>query len=283
MALDQGINRLYTEIVSTNPGPGGPPPRGTFRRDLGPGALRAQLNNLIGDVRLYTEASIKLCVLESIQSLLVLTPKDTTWAATSWFPGYGGEQNNGGYLVAPDVAESLFQGGLTALDAAGATRRLAQRQQGQDRAIVSFVNTRIFVNQSLTRSPEFSNGVPYIEDLNRGSSDQAPAGFVDTGIRLGLAQLESRATKIAVAGAVGGRGTSRSIVGRVRSTGRPRTQRRSASSTRVRASAARARQQSSTFGQRLRSASNEAVIRSFPLGTGRLIGPLIRRTTGEIE
>ena len=268
MAIDKGINKLYTEIVSTNPGPGG----GTIRRDLGPGALRAQLNNLIGDVQLYTEASVKLCVLESIQALLVLTPKDTTWAATSWFPGYGGEQDNSGYLVEPEVAESLFQGGLTALDAAGADQRLNQRQQGQDRAITSFVNAKIFVNQSLTRKPEFSNGVPYIEDLNRGSSDQAAAGFVDTGIRLGLAQLESRATQIAASTA---RAVPRAV--RTRPIGRPRTQRRSASSSSARTSAARAQQQSLSFGQRLQGASTNAVIGATP--GGRFVAPLVRRIT----
>ena len=94
--------KLYADIVATDPG--GVAPDIIARVD----SLRkqnvsiVQVTDIIGNLSKYTEASIKLAVLESLELMIQTTPIDTTWASHSWFPGYGGAQNNGGYLIEPD-------------------------------------------------------------------------------------------------------------------------------------------------------------------------------------
>ena len=189
MTIETVIDGLYGEIAASNPGQGGP----------AHGSLRIQLHRVIRDLTRYTEASIKLAVLESTDLLIDGTPKDTKWASSSWFPSYGQGVDNGGYLVDPDEFE--FEGqSIEDLVDLNIGSKLKERQVNQVRAIVSFANTRIFVNQHVARSPELSNGVPYIEELDKGKSDQASAGFVERSINAGLVKLETRASGIAFAG-----------------------------------------------------------------------------------
>ena len=138
--------------------------------------------------------------METTDLLIEDTPKDTTWAASSWFPGFGQGFDNGGYLVDPELRDEfdIFEG-ETLLEADELVR-LRQRQSEQKTAIASFRATRIFVNQFVARSPELTNGVPYIEDLNEGKSDQARANFVPRAIQRGLRRLELRANTAAFAG-----------------------------------------------------------------------------------
>ena len=189
MALKTVKAGLYNEIAASNPGVGGP------RH----GSLRIQLRRVIRDLTKYTEASIKLAVLESTDLLIQNTPKDTSWAAYSWFPNYGQGVSNGGYLVEPDEFE--FEGeDIEDLVDLSVGSKVQERRAEQIKAIIAFSKTRIFVNQYVARSPELSNGVPYIEELDKGKSNQATAGFVGRSINSGLTLLEARADGIAFAG-----------------------------------------------------------------------------------
>ena len=134
---------LYSEIVSSNPGLHQP----FISPHLGPGSIRAQANRIVKDLTQYTEASIKLALLESVDLLIEDTPKDTTWAASSWFPGYGQAFDNGGYLVDPEVLNEFdILEGETLLETEELIR-LRNRQAEQMNAMRSFRATRIFVNQ----------------------------------------------------------------------------------------------------------------------------------------
>lgn len=112
-------DRHYQEIIATDPGVGPARPqfpggftgfRFTSRQVAAsilarPGALvgvRAQARFIIDDLTKYTEASVKLATLETIDILINTTPIDTSWAASSWFPGItSAPQDNGGYLIEP--------------------------------------------------------------------------------------------------------------------------------------------------------------------------------------
>ena len=188
MTIAAVIDSVYAEIAASNPGGGIPPP-------VAP-PLRIQLVKVIQDLTKYTEASIKLTVLETTAILIEDTPKDTTWASVSWFPGYGQGLDNSGYLVDPDEFE--FEGqSIADLVDLDIEAKIATRRDGQEQAIASFARTRIFINQYVARSPELTNGTPYIEELNRGSSSQASAGFVERALNVGLLKLEARATVLA--------------------------------------------------------------------------------------
>ena len=94
--------KLYADIIATDPGGTAPDIIARVDRTRKQGASFIQVTDIIGNLSKYTEASIKLAVLESLELIIQTTPIDTTWASHSWFPGYGGAQNNGGYLIEPD-------------------------------------------------------------------------------------------------------------------------------------------------------------------------------------
>ena len=116
-------DRHYQEIIATDPGVGAPnrpqfpgffsgfrfSSRQVAQSILSGSAVgvRAQARFIIDDLTKYTEASIKLSVLETIEILVVTTPIDTSWAAHSWFPALtSAPQDNGGYLIEPGDEES---------------------------------------------------------------------------------------------------------------------------------------------------------------------------------
>lgn len=113
---------LYREIVASDPGPGRALPLRGAAPGIGfsasqvaqslvagatsgvilPGGVRAQARFVVDNLLRYTEASVKLAVIESIEILINTTPIDTSWAAHSWFPSIGGGRlDNGGYLIEP--------------------------------------------------------------------------------------------------------------------------------------------------------------------------------------
>lgn len=222
-------NGLYAEIVASDPGG-----RETDITAAGlqtQTVLRAQLNRLVADLSKYTEASIKLCVLETIEILINTTPIDTTWAAHSWFPSYGQISDNGGYLVEPgdeadstgvvesfedfssydDLGEDPAAAFLREHDpdfsdsGSGAGEiitieqdfKLQERKANQEAAINSFARRDILIGDRLVAIPQFSNNVPYIGELNEGKSRQTPRNFVGRAILVGLTRLELRANVIA--------------------------------------------------------------------------------------
>ena len=99
--------KLYADIIATDPGGTTVGIVARVDRTRKQGASFVQVTDIIGNLSKYTEASIKLAVLESLELMIQTTPIDTTWASHSWFPGYGGAQNNGGYLIEPDEERSF--------------------------------------------------------------------------------------------------------------------------------------------------------------------------------
>jgi len=97
-------------------------------------------------------------LLEIHAQLVTTTPVDTGHASSNWVPSVGAP-NRGivGSPASPDRASA--QTALAEIVAAGGT------------------DGDLYI----------SNNVPYINRLNAGSSDQAPAGFVETAVSVGLA------------------------------------------------------------------------------------------------
>ncbi|MGI4260847.1 hypothetical protein ACR2VJ_27540 [Klebsiella pneumoniae] len=85
------------------------------------------------------------------------TPIDTGWASVNWWMKTGS---------APTGND-------------GPSGNVASRQAGQQAGIAELASYRIGSGQSVW----ITNGVPYIGRLNDGSSQQAPAGFVETAIK----------------------------------------------------------------------------------------------------
>ncbi len=89
------------------------------------------------------------------------TPRDTGWAAANWLANIGGPA----FAVATPSSRDI-----RSASAAG-------------RASAASSSLAPLLSYKLGDGPIFvSNGVPYIEELNQGSSQKAPAGFVQTGI-----------------------------------------------------------------------------------------------------
>lgn len=102
------------------------------------------------------EGEVIRLVLDLHESLVLNTPVDTGWARANWVPTIGIPYEGG---KAPNQTPQ----GVA----------LARAQQEQ--ALAGILSYRIAEGVIW-----LSNNVPYIEFLNEGSSQQAPAGFVQT-------------------------------------------------------------------------------------------------------
>lgn len=93
------------------------------------------------------------------------TPVDTGWARANWVPSIG---SPGPSVPTPP------------------TRKGRRRGAGSRAARQAAASTRLF-GYKVRQGPVFiSNGVPYIVNLNAGSSKQAPRNFVQANIRKAL-------------------------------------------------------------------------------------------------
>jgi len=112
----------------------------------------------------FTEKGIRRLSLEVHAELVSApseggTPVDTGWARANWVPAIG-------------AANGALAGTREAAERGNINLSLAQRG-------LALIATRY----KLQQGPVFiSNGVPYIGQLNDGSSRQAPAGFVQSAI-----------------------------------------------------------------------------------------------------
>ena len=99
------------------------------------------------------------------------TPRDTSWAASRWIPRIG---------VGPVVPQPR---------PADARPNNSEAQAGLAQVIAQF---------NLARgATSISNGAPYIGRLNEGSSQQAPAGFVQRAIAESLPAVSRQLAAIA--------------------------------------------------------------------------------------
>ncbi len=103
--------------------------------------------------------AVKLAALAINQVLILETPVDTGRARANWQVG----------LAAPirDDTEAVDPSGINTI--------------AKNRAIILARRNRVDII--------ISNNLPYIGQLNQGSSAQAPAGFVEKAVLVGLATL----------------------------------------------------------------------------------------------
>lgn len=120
---------------------------------------KSQVTAVLNQLERFAERAIRKITLDITANLIESTPVDTGWARANWIPS----------LTRP------------VQDTAG-TRRQAEsgsvssgRQTAGQAEILSYrlSRGRVFI----------TNNVPYILELNDGSSRQAPSGFIEAAVQ----------------------------------------------------------------------------------------------------
>lgn len=132
--------------------------------------MAGQVEAIIADLDRLTEREMVALTLEVTANLREDTPVDTGWAAANWVPSVGSQAADPPQLPGRanpgDVVSALARAGEGEAELLG--YRLSQGS--------TFV----------------TNGVPYIQPLNNGSSAKAPAGFVQAGVERAVSRLGGR-------------------------------------------------------------------------------------------
>lgn len=121
-----------------------------------------EVKRVINLLEADAERRIKKLVLDVAANLVEMTPVDTGWARANWVPSIGQSYIGGGDEFKTREERAANVGRARSAADAGTAAVLGYRLQ----------MGAIYV----------TNNVPYIEDLNEGSSPQAPAGFVQIAI-----------------------------------------------------------------------------------------------------
>ena len=126
-----------------------------------------QIRLIIKALQEFAERKVKGLTLDLTTILLQTTPIDTGFARANWIPSIGVDNQN--------LAGTKAQADAGTLDR-------APQQNGLAEVATSYTlgQGRVYV----------SNNVPYITRLNDGSSQQAPAGFVQDAILRAVALAE---------------------------------------------------------------------------------------------
>lgn len=119
-----------------------------------------QVATIIAELDRFAARIVTKITLDCTANLIETTPIDTGWARSNWVPSVGDGTGPAQPASKPGPAE-----------VAGA--------QGQQQAGLASVLAGYRI--SLGRVT-IANGVPYIQRLNDGHSQQAPAGFVQRAI-----------------------------------------------------------------------------------------------------
>lgn len=113
---------------------------------------------IIGAVRAFTDQAVQRLTLNIVNRLIEDTPKDTGWAAANWVPQIGGP-----FRGTAGTKEAAIGGNLD--------------ESTQQVGIASLLAYR------LKQGPiSITNNAPYILELNEGSSQKAPAMFIQIAI-----------------------------------------------------------------------------------------------------
>jgi len=120
---------------------------------------------VIQELEAFVGEKSGLVAIRATENLSNDTPKDTGWAAANWIPSVGGSG-----------------GGSSA----------AKGDPGSARASQKAGISEIRSGSKKTRNIFIANNVPYIGRLNAGSSNQAPAGFVESAIARAVASVKGR-------------------------------------------------------------------------------------------
>lgn len=125
-----------------------------------------RMNSLAREVKKYRGRVEDVTALRTVSVLVDFTPVDTTKAVSNWLVGRGKPRRA--------IIKAHFPG-------KGGSTAAASRQEAKFRASQRIRGRR-------TRPIFVSNNVPYIDELNAGKSDQAPANFIE------MALMEARQT-----------------------------------------------------------------------------------------
>ena len=111
---------------------------------------------------------VKKITLDVTANLIGTTPVDTGWARANWIPTLGSP-------ILEDLSGVTNRGDKTA--------RVSGAGSKQDAGNASILKYTLKSGDTFV-----TNNVPYIRDLNDGSSSQAPSGFVQLAIQQALTQ-----------------------------------------------------------------------------------------------
>lgn len=118
----------------------------------------SRMTTLSTTIRAEVEGEVSKVALAIDSAVVLATPRDTGRAASNWLASRGAPR----YAIVPPLENPD--------DAiAEAAAAISGYKSGET----------IFI----------ANNVPYIADLNKGSSTQAPAGFVEAAVAAGRAQI----------------------------------------------------------------------------------------------
>lgn len=131
----------------------------------------AEIRRVIGDMNDFTSDLIRQMGVEIVAELTERTPVDTGWAAANWVPNIN---------VPFDTDLSFI------VSEEDRRAEVGNAEADQQLAIGSLITGEY----DHRRGPIFiSNNVPYIGVLNTGTSNQAPAMFIEMSIEQGLLNL----------------------------------------------------------------------------------------------
>ena len=116
---------------------------------IGSGSDSAVLDRVMDELVAETGEWVRMLIVEIVADLTEATPRDTGWAANNWIPQVGADQ---------EAFPVEGTGAPTPVDLSTVLSASAE-QLAREGGIAG-------------------NGVPYIVDLNDGSSSKAPAAFV---------------------------------------------------------------------------------------------------------
>lgn len=119
-----------------------------------------EVSKVTNQMDAFVERLITKITLDVTANLIETTPVDTGWARANWIPKIGSP-----------VVEDLSAITPTSQAASGA----AGRQQAGLAGVAAGYRIQL-------GSVFISNNVPYISDLNDGTSQQQPAGFVQRAV-----------------------------------------------------------------------------------------------------
>ncbi len=129
-------------------------------------ADRRQVRAVVDALTRVTERVVTKIALDVVANLVETTPVDTGWARGNWVPSIG----------TPFIA-----------DLGSVTPTVANANAASSRQATASVS--VATGYRLRRGSVFvSNNVPYITELNDGSSAKAPAGFVQLAIAKAVQQ-----------------------------------------------------------------------------------------------
>lgn len=121
---------------------------------------------VLGALADFTERQMVKLDLDINANLIEVTPVDTGWARANWIPSIGQPSQLDGDLSDPDSGNVRDRAGKQAAGTA-----------------------KVATEYTLEKGNLYtSNNVPYVPALNNGSSQKAPAGFVQASILKGLLQ-----------------------------------------------------------------------------------------------